>query len=119
VDGKSTGLHYQKRSRPVADSYAVDAKRDAGDSAHVSRQHFSALPFATVVDCVFRTSIALHNHGKYYLVIRRECHHSNNIETLGHAILICKIQYFLVNYLFPYKYTIHSIKLPSSIWETV
>ena len=38
-------------NRPVADSPAVDAKRGAEDSVNVSRQHFSPLPFATVMDC--------------------------------------------------------------------
>ena len=57
MDGKFTGPLYQKQSRPVADS-SVDAKRGAEDSVNVSRQHFSALPFATVMDCVFRTNIA-------------------------------------------------------------
>lgn len=46
--------------RPVADSSAVDSKRGAEDSANVSRQHFGALPFASLVDCVFRTNIAFH-----------------------------------------------------------
>ena len=55
VDGKFTGPHYQKRPMPVVNSSAVGAKRGAVDSANVSRQQFSALPFATVVDCVFRT----------------------------------------------------------------
>ena len=57
MDGKFTGPHYQRQPRPVADSYAVDAKRGAEGSANVSRLHFSALPFAIVVDCVPRTNI--------------------------------------------------------------
>ncbi|XP_014664507.1 PREDICTED: uncharacterized protein LOC106806883 [Priapulus caudatus] len=60
VDGKFTGPHYQKRPRPVADSSAVDAKRGAEEGANVSRQHFSALPFASVVDSVLRSNIAIH-----------------------------------------------------------
>ena len=60
MDGKFTGPHCQKRPRPVENSYAVDAKRGAEDSANVSRQHFSALPFATVVDCVLETNITFH-----------------------------------------------------------
>ena len=47
MDGKFTGLHYQKRARPVADCSAVDAKRGAEDNVNVSRKHFGALPFAT------------------------------------------------------------------------
>ena len=41
-------------------SYAVDAKKDAEDSANVLRQHCSALPFATVVDYVHTTDILIH-----------------------------------------------------------
>jgi hypothetical protein len=119
ADGPCQGVYYigcsyfqvtkrHSASRQTIRALVVSNASMARDVYHLcalSRQHFSALPFATVVDCVFRTNIAPHDHGKHYLVIRRECRHSNNIETLGHAILICKIQYFLVNYLFPYKYT--------------
>ena len=42
-------------------SSAVDVRRGAEENANVSRQHFSAQPFATVVDCVLRTNIALKN----------------------------------------------------------
>ena len=41
-------------------SYAVDAKKDAEDSANVLRQHCSALPFATVVNYVNKTDIMIH-----------------------------------------------------------
>ena len=57
---KFTGPHYQKLPRPVVDTSAVDAKRGAEDSANVTWQLFSALPFTTGVDCVFRTNIAFH-----------------------------------------------------------
>ena len=53
-----TGPHYQRQPRPVVDSYVVDAKRGAEDSANVSSQHFSALPFAIVLECVLRTNIS-------------------------------------------------------------
>ena len=40
------------RCRPVEDSSVVAAERGAVDAANVSRQHFSALLYVTVVDCV-------------------------------------------------------------------
>ena len=50
-----TGPHYQKQPRPAVNFYAVDARRGAEDNVNVSRQHSSALHFATVVDSVVRT----------------------------------------------------------------
>ncbi len=40
-------------------SSTVDAGKDVGDSANVSRQHCSALPFATVVDYAHTTNISI------------------------------------------------------------
>ena len=60
MDGKFSGPHYQKQPRSVVNSSAVDVRRGAEDIANVSRQHFSALPFATVVNCVLRNNIAFH-----------------------------------------------------------
>ena len=56
--GKFTGSHYQRQPRLFADSYAVNANRGADECANVSRQHFSALPFAIVVESVLRTNIS-------------------------------------------------------------
>ena len=61
MDGKLTGPHYQKRPRPVVNSSAVDARRDAVESANVSRQNLSALRFATAVACVLSANIAFHH----------------------------------------------------------
>ena len=55
---KSTGSHYQTQPRHVQDSYIVEAHRGAEDSENVSRQHFSELSFAIVVECVLRTNIS-------------------------------------------------------------
>ena len=53
---KFTGPHYQMQPSPAEDSYVVVANKGAEDSANVSRQHFSALPFAIVVECFPRTN---------------------------------------------------------------
>ena len=50
LDGKSTGPHYQKQPRPAVNFYAADARRGAEDIVNASRQHSSALHFATVVE---------------------------------------------------------------------
>ena len=55
MDGKLTGPNYQKQPRPAMNFYAVDAGRGAEDNANASRQHSSALHFATVMDFVLRT----------------------------------------------------------------
>ena len=60
VDGKFTGPHYQKQPRPVVNSSAVDARKDAVESANVSRQNLTALGFAAAVACVFITNIGSH-----------------------------------------------------------
>ena len=60
MDGKFTGSHYQKQPRPVMNSSTMDVRRGVEDNANVSRQHFSALPFATVVDYVLGTNVAFH-----------------------------------------------------------
>jgi hypothetical protein len=82
---------------PVADFYAIGAKMDAGDSAHVPRQHFSALPFASVMDCVSILTL----HLIILLGYKEGVSCMSCIATLGHAILICKIQHYLVKYVFP------------------
>ena len=60
ADGNFTGPHFQMRQRPVVNSSAVGAKSDENDSANVSRQHSSVLPFANVMDYVLWANIALH-----------------------------------------------------------
>ena len=55
VDGKLTGTHYQKQLRLAMNVYTVDARRGSKDNEKVSRQHSSALHFATMVDFVLKT----------------------------------------------------------------
>ena len=50
----------QKRPRHVTNSSTVDLKRGAEDSTNVPKQHFTALPLATMVACVLGTNNALH-----------------------------------------------------------
>ena len=60
--GSSVDHVYQKQTRPVANSSIVDVKRGTEDVVNVSR-HFSALPLATVVDCVLKNDIEkLHSY---------------------------------------------------------
>ncbi len=48
---------YQKQPRHVVNSSSVGARRGAAkEGASVPKHHFSALPFATVVDHVLRTN---------------------------------------------------------------
>ena len=60
ADGKFTGPHFHKRQSPVVNSSAVGAKRDGEESASVSMQHFSVMPFAVLVDYFLYANIALH-----------------------------------------------------------
>ncbi len=59
VDGTFAGPLYQKQPRAVMNSSTVDAGKDVEVSANVSRQHCSALPFATVVDYAHTTNISI------------------------------------------------------------
>ncbi len=59
VDGMFAGPLYQKQPRPVVNSSTVDAGKVVEDSANFSRQHYTALPFATVVDYAYTTNISI------------------------------------------------------------
>ena len=52
---KANWINYQKQPRPAVNFYTLDARKGAENNANVSRQHSSALHFATVVDLVLGT----------------------------------------------------------------
>ena len=77
ADGKFTGPHYQKLPRHVVNSSSVGVRRGAAkEGANVPRHHFSALPFATAVDHVLRTSKHLDRY-TCIMVFFPECYFSS------------------------------------------